>query len=554
MSANDFYFKSANFNYYLDKTAKGTSAMRVQEELTAVFPETDQNHGIERCLPTHYRGVRTLDSSSFSVSRAGTSEPYSTYDNEDLLCFRIGSASSYVHGEQTYSISYNLENVILQPDNSENQELYWDTNGTGWSQRFDSLTATVHLSDSLLSAFTGDTSCYVGVYGIGGAEATSRCQTFVGHIDYADGTATESYLPDTITFSAQNLAARETLTLDLAFAPDTFVVPKDYSAYYVAGGVALGTLALIITKFRAGKKMKARNAEKISLAKSPKPVQYTPPADLSVAQANTVWLNHGYADTKVASLMELAVRHHVELEKAEKVSKLLKRKSNVWKIHCKALSGISREQQVVLDILNGGTRATDGDIIEVKTQKYSSKLERLSREFTTDIEADLRGKNLFEGKKNQHLSLLTARYNKYEERTLKGIEASNYLDGLEEYLKLAETERIKFLHSVKSADTSPQGIVRLYEKLLPYAIIFKCEDSWLAELQQYYQMPDVSEPDWLMAGYIMSSSDFRAFRTATASSISSATAMEASSSSGSSGGGGGGFSGGGGGGGGGGGW
>lgn len=539
MSANDFYFKDSTFDYYLSKNQNQTSHMEVKEQLTAVFPETNQNHGIERCIPEKYRGVKSLETSSFRVTRNGETEPYSTYESGDFVCFRIGKASEYVHGEQVYDISYALNNVILDPDNSDNLELYWDTNGTGWYQRFEKLTATVHLAeDTRSNSFIPATpSCYVGKYGTGGAEATSRCKI----TENADG----------YTFATTDLAPQENLTFDLEFAPNSFVVPKDLSGYFTAAAITLGVALLAVLKARATKKMKARNAEKLALADGPKPVQYTPPKDLSVAQSQKVWLTTKFTDIKVASLMELAVRHHIELEKAEKTSKVFKVKSNVWKIHVKNLDGISREQKIVLEILNGGDSVSAGDVIEVETQKYSSKLERLNREFDTDVKADLRSKSLFEPSKNVKTSILAAKYNKYEERTKQGIETSNYLDGLKEYIELAEADRIKFLHSVKSADTSPQGIVKLYEKLLPYAILFGCEDSWLKELEKYYKMPEVSDPDWLMAGYMMSSSDFRAFRTATTSSISSATA---SSSSGSSGGGGGGFSGGGGGGGGGGGW
>ncbi len=541
MSANDFYFKDSKFDYYLSKNSNQTSHLEVKEELTAVFPESNQNHGIERCLPQHYRGVKSLRESSFRVTRNGASEPYSTYENEDLLCFRIGRSSEYVHGEQLYQISYEFNNVILQPDNSPNQELYWDTNGTGWSQKFDALTATVHLTDEVKASLASvEPSCYVGVYGVKGTEATSRCEI--------------SEASDGYTFATTNLAARENLTLDLVFTPDAFAVPKDYSAYFAAGAIGLGVFALAVLKTRAAKKMKLRNADKIALASGPKPVQYTPPRGLSVAQSQAIRLSPHYADAKVASLMELAVHHHIELEKAEKTSKILKVKSNSWKIHVKNLTDISREQSIVLEILNGGKSVSAGDVIEVKNQTYSSHLATLSRHFDEDIEADLRTKQLFEPASNIKTSFLAAKYNKYEKRTKQGIEMSNYLDGLEEYIKLAEEDRIKFLHSVSSADTSPQGIVKLYEKLLPYAIIFGCEDSWLKELQKYYQMPEVSDPDWLMAGYIMSSSDFRNFQMLATSSISSATAIESSSSSGSSGGGGGGFSGGGGGGGGGGGW
>ncbi|MBR5389556.1 DUF2207 domain-containing protein [Candidatus Saccharibacteria bacterium] len=539
-STNDFYFSDSTFDYYLSKNADNSSHMRVKEVLTAVFPDYDQNHGIERCIPTEYRGVNILDTSSFYVARNGVKENYSTNTDDGLACFRIGNASTYVHGTQIYEITYNLDNVILQPNDSTNQELYWDTNGTGWYQQFDKLTATVHLSDDVASAFLNKTSCYVGRYGTAGQTAMSRCTTDI------------SESGKTIIFSTNSLAATENLTLNIEFKPETFYVKKDLKPY-IAGALTIGAIAGIVARsIHTKKKAKERNADKISAADEPKPVQYTPRADLSVAQAKEVWMSSSSADSKVASLMELAVRHHIELEKFERESKFLKIKSNAWKIHVKSLNGVSREQTIVLQILNGGSTVKDGDIIEVKNQSYSSKLASLATQYTKDIKADLRAKGLFESEGNQKHYVLASKYNKYEERTINGIKASNYFDGLKEYVELAEKDRIKFLHSVKGADVSNAGIVKLYEKLLPYAIIFGCEDSWLEELNKYYQLPDVEEPDWLTTGLLLSSSDFRSFSTSTMSSVASATVS--SDSGGSSGGGGGGFSGGGGGGGGGGGW
>ena len=540
-TVNDFYFKSATFDYYLEKAENGASHMRVVEVLTAVFPEDiDQNHGIERLIPTTYQGVNTLNVSSFSVTRNGVAEKFTEQSKSGIATFRIGDANLYVRGEQVYRISYEFDNVILQPNDSNFQELYWDTNGTAWQQKFNSLTATVHLSDELLSAFTGMTSCYVGRYGSYGPTAMSRCKTDID-VD-----------SKTITFSTEDLIAMENLTLDLAFYPETFYVKKDLKPYIIGTAIGASIIAIIAKAISNKKKAKARNAEKIALAESPKPVQYTPYPGLTVAQAKKIWIDAPYLDSKVASLMELAVNHRIELEKGEKESRFLKIKSNAWKIHVKNLAGASREQVIVLEILNGGKSVKDGDTIEIQNQSYSSKVHTLSTSYTTTVETDLRNKHLLEQSANVEHRAFTSSYNKYETRTMEGIKVSNYIDGLKEYVELAEADRIKFLHSVKGADVSHQGIVKLYEKLLPYAIIFKCEDSWLAELNKYYEFPDVEEPDWLATGLILSSSDFRSFETSTTSSVSSATIS--SDSGGSSGGGGGGFSGGGGGGGGGGGW
>ena len=50
-SANDFYFSDYTADYYLSKLEDGTSKLHVKEVFTAVFPETDQNHGITRTIP-----------------------------------------------------------------------------------------------------------------------------------------------------------------------------------------------------------------------------------------------------------------------------------------------------------------------------------------------------------------------------------------------------------------------------------------------------------------------------------------------------------------------
>ena len=52
-STQDFYFEDATFDYYLEPTDTG-SKMRVHEVLTAIFPDTDQDHG-SRASPRRRR-------------------------------------------------------------------------------------------------------------------------------------------------------------------------------------------------------------------------------------------------------------------------------------------------------------------------------------------------------------------------------------------------------------------------------------------------------------------------------------------------------------------
>ena len=119
---------------------------------------------------------------------------------------------------------------------------------------------------------------------------------------------------------------------------------------------------------------------------------------------------------------------------------------------------------------------------------------------------------------------------------------------------MAEKERLEFNQSAKNAPRDEKGLVKLYEKLLPYACLFGLEESWLKEIQKYYEALNYS-PDWYYGDDILTYAMLNSMVTTTSSTISNNTSWhDASSSSDFSGGGGGGFSGGGGGGGGGGSW
>lgn len=134
--------------------------------------------------------------------------------------------------------------------------------------------------------------------------------------------------------------------------------------------------------------------------------------------------------------------------------------------------------------------------------------------------------------------------------TQKGAELKAYLLGLKTYISAAETERLKFAQSVEAAEreivqesSEKQGKtarIVLYERLLPYAILFGLEKSWSKELEKLY----TENPDYLPAWYIGAQAFNAGNFTKSLQSFSSSVSSYSSSSSSS---GGGGFSGGGGG-------
>jgi uncharacterized membrane protein YgcG len=112
--------------------------------------------------------------------------------------------------------------------------------------------------------------------------------------------------------------------------------------------------------------------------------------------------------------------------------------------------------------------------------------------------------------------------------TDKGAELRDHLLGLREYLTIAEEDRLRVLQSPAGADridiNDHEAIVKLNERLLPYAVLWGVEDQWVEKLRAEY--PN-GTPSWLEGG-TFDSATLRGFTT---SSISSVRPIYTSSSS-----------------------
>ena len=151
------------------------------------------------------------------------------------------------------------------------------------------------------------------------------------------------------------------------------------------------------------------------------------------------------------------------------------------------------------------------------------------------------------------ITLIFSRY--MPAKTIKGVEAREYLLGLRDYITLAEKDRLKYLQSPEGSEkygnpAEKSSKVKLFENLLPYAMIFGLEKDWAKQFDGVYDRP----PDWLRGNTTNFNSLYLATTVSDFSSASSTSFTPPTSSSTSGFSGGGGFSGGDGGGGGGGGW
>src|SRR5690606_25835665 len=140
----------------------GHSVLTTTETLVAVFPDFDQNRGIRRLLVDDYDGHPTDIEVQSVTDGDGNPRNYETDSDDEFLELTIADDGVYVHGEQTYVITYTQRNVTRFFADTDADEFYWDTNGNGWAQPFGQVTATVRLGADLMAAHNGNVAAFQG--------------------------------------------------------------------------------------------------------------------------------------------------------------------------------------------------------------------------------------------------------------------------------------------------------------------------------------------------------------------------------------------------------
>ncbi len=569
---NDFSFESFTGDYDLGRDAQGYSTLRVKETLVALFPATDQNHGILRDIPTYDYTTR-VDSDFHLVSvtdGSGTKVPVQTSTENGITELRIGSADSYAHGRTTYVIEYTERYAARYFSDTDDDEFYWDINGSAWAQQFGTVTAHVHLADGLASKLNGGTSCYP-------PPGSQPC--------------TLERSSDGFTTTISDVSPYSTLTLAIGFRPHTFTAaPTTDDAWQVRvlPWVLLGILLAVVLAIVACRLFVWRDARGTGIIVP----QYVAPEDLGVWQA--AYLLHRGNTGLPASIVNFAVQDAAKLIEDDKAAPDQRYRLELVKADALPNADDQRVLTKLMDgkdslVLDTGDEALGDRIASlsaeeqatIRTQKYTAgargPVSVILRLVTLAALAggvyaffwassNDAGSGLFP---LQLLVLaiggvLALRFAGAPVRlTAKGTAAREQLLGLQLYLKLAEADRLKMLQSPTGAEreridpTDESAVVKLYEKLLPWAMVWGIEAQWAKVLGAHYATTPVATTNLNFAGtaFLL---DLGAFSHSMQPTSFSTTPPVASSSSfsGSSFGGsfGGGFSGGGGGGGGGGGW
>lgn len=558
---DDFSFESMHAAYELSRADDGTSRLTVTETFVAVFPEYDQNRGMRRAIPDSYLGA-PLQPELVSITDENGARRESETDSEDGWYYMTSRAGDYVHGAQTYVFTYTLENVTRSFADTGVDEFYWDVNGTGWPQPFGEVSATLTVAPELAATMTDGASCYAGDEG-----STATCSIAV---DAAAGVAEASTGP---------VSPYQTMTIAVPFEQGTFT-PFD-SGYFASpwgwlqGIAGLGAVgALVYAGIVRARRLRDEPGRPTIIA------EYTPPPGTDALES-AVLLGR---TTKAipAEVLEQAVVGSIRIVEGEK---------KFWggtKLKAELLepSRADADGRMLLEGLF--PMGVPGEEFEFGRQdtRFSVAAQKILKAATTELQRRGLRRKVPSGARAWPvilafgattliyvlgfvalangvfplipISLMVAApiidivvigMVSRSPLTAAGAEVRDHLEGLRVFIEWAEADRIRMLQSPAGAErvridvNDPRQVLDLYEKLLPYAVVFGQEKQWAEQLAVLYG-PEAS-PGWYAGTSAFSAASFSSGISTLSASSASASSSGGSSGGGSAGGGGGGGGGGG---------
>ena len=508
-------------------TVNTDSSVDINEEINYYFPSP--RHGIFRYIPYRY-----LDKSNnkhfktpienISITNQDNQElPYTKSQSNNYLELKIGDPDKTIEGLQVYNISYTVTGVLNYFD--DHDELYWNVTGDDWKVPVEKISVEVTLpphADSIQSI------CYTGPTG------------------NKDQNCTISTLEDSDTEEIKILSDTGPLTIVVGW--NKGIVTPIERTYEISLRrespwfwlVALFSLVFLLFKyFKTGRDPAGRG----TIAPEFEPPENLKPGEMG-ALIDEKAQNHDIS----ATIIDFAVRGFLKIRHKNKKYTLIKIKEadSTFNTYEKDVfnSIFKNKKEVKLKEMYKGF----SNFNDIKNKIFKSLIDK---KYFLNNPRKVRNKYYLIGILicflcgiffwlSWHLVgaifisgvMILIFASKMPKRTREGVIAKEKSYGFKEFLYRAERYRVKW-----------QEKEHIFEKYLPYAMIFGIAEVWAKNFSSIYkQPPDWYEGDFATFSTIAFASQMSSFsQTATHSFSAPAT----SASSGSSGFGGGGSSGGG---------
>lgn len=460
----------------------------IVEKIHYNFPS--KRHGMFREIPVSYKvkggfqrpTILKLDHIKYYPENNSTNveSSYSESSEKGYKVFKIGDPDKYISGQYVFEISYSLLNATNFFDTHD--ELYLNVNGTNWQVPIDNIKATVTVPGNIDSY-----KCFTGSRG----STNENC--------LVSNLSTEG--SNKILFEAKNLNSNENMTFAISMPKGSLQDTRDSQRlqFLLANIGILLPIPVILFLFYFVKR--GNKNKKLAVIPHYRPIEGIYPL-ISSKILHDANVNKAIS----AEIIQLAVDGYLKIEQVGD-------KKYVLHKTVKSIDALERPQSVLFNGLFDGKDS-------ISVDKFADNFYKTFQTLNSSLsDAEKSEGYLDKGRKSlkNTLSIVgicivviavacwgfvfeNALFGWFVGFIISGIASfvsSSHVDtrtalanekyyellGLKMYINTAEKNRIEF-------HNDPKKYSGVFEKLLPYAIIFGLEKKWAKEFEGIYTQPD----------------------------------------------------------------
>ncbi len=469
-------------NYETSIVINADATIDVQEKILYDFGQ-EQRHGIYRDIPYRYNtrgGIYSVKIGNISVNDEQNQKyVFSASKQGNNIRIKIGDSDVFVSGEKTYIINYKVKKAINYFE--DHDELYWNAVGGSWP---------VDIKNSLvrISFPENNNTTHACYYGQMNSQTTCLMEKQGNQltIEHNQALSPENYLTVVVGLAKGTLYEPSALENIKEKILDNIILVLPLAIF----------IFLFFKWYKRGRDPKGRG---VIIA------QYGPLKDLSPLESATL-MNESFAIKNIpAEIISLAIKGYLKIERKGGTS-----------IFSKADYILIKTKEPD-DSINQNDKALLNSIFKSKQEAYLSKIT------AEDLEVDKLEEKTFKSLTDNgcfsanpkkiklpyvvigillifasffflfigflwFFSVLISGISTIvfgmimPRKTLKGVEAKEYLLGLKKYISVAETRRIQF-------HNAPEKTPRHFEELLPFAMIFGLEREWAEQFKSMTYAP-----------------------------------------------------------------
>ncbi len=482
-------------NFHSDITINKDASIDIKEKIEVDVPHG--KHGINREIPLKYKDKYgnnlKLKFELISITDENGKEwKYETSRSGRNIKIKIGDPDVTISGLNTYVITYKVQRAINYF--SDHDELYWNVTGTQLDMPIENCSATVYFPENIPKDKL-QAEGYTGEYGSKSQDLTYEIKD--GQIDYQSTV----YLTIVAGWPKEIVQKPSTSQQIFWFSQDNWAVAIPFLVFFV----------LFYLWWTRGREPEGR---KTIIA------QYEPPDNITAGELGILIDQRADMKDISATVIDLAVRGYLKIEEIEGKGLIFKGKDYKF-IKNKEFKDDKSLKEHEKEILRGvfGYSKDESKLSDLK-EKFYTHLPKIKKYLYQEVVLlnyfkispdKIRGIYLgvgiafgilgfvfiffianifsFTAVISMWISALIIIIFSFfmPRRTKAGTLAYEHALGLKEYIKTAERYRMEFAEKEK-----------IFEKLLPYAMVFGVAEIWAGKFKDIYKTP----PDWYSGSYV----------------------------------------------------